>query len=181
MTQQLKDYLIGEHIEGSDEFMRFLYKQEYMYQIMEILQRRTGCDHLSYGYGNYNASVCFLYDSRETENELTDKIRKILEKLKIDPYSVYMTYVNKSGSEKDDLQLLANEISLVSPGLLYYFGKDSSPLDKAVKICEDNGKKWPVSHIILKDDLLNADDKNIKKIVSAKLSRMIASKDILKR
>ena len=180
MRKGLKEYLNKEHIEGSDLFLAFMYKQEYMYYIMNMLENRTGSNCLSYGYGNYNASICFLYDDIETERELTSKIRSILEKLKIDPFSVYITYINKSGSEKDDLQLLMNEVKLIKPRLIYYFYRNNSFLDNIIKMYEKSGEPWPTSYMISKDNLFNSDDKD-KKTVSSKLSKMIAFKDILQR
>lgn len=180
MIKELKEYLITEHPEGYNDLSAFLGKQEYMYQIMDILQHKTGCDRLSYGYGNYNASVCFLYDEKETEQKMVQKIRKVLEKLRVDPFSIYVTYILKSGEEDIDLQLLMNEISLVNPQLMYYFGKDRSILDKARNMYKA-GKQWPLTYSILEDDLFNTDDPDVKKRVSAAFARMIAFKDILKR
>lgn len=125
MTKEVKEYIKTlQPNKDLDLYIKFSYKRDYIEQIMSIMYKDVQ-QKIDYGYGNYNASICFLFENRDLENKLKFDLQEILEKYGIDYYSIYNTYFNKIKSfYSKNIELLSNELLCVKPNIIFYFGNN---------------------------------------------------------
>jgi hypothetical protein len=123
MTKEIKEYVKTlEQNTDLDNYIMFSYKRDYIENIMSIMYKDVKCK-IDYGYGNYNSSICFLFEDKKKEDEIKSNLMEILDNLCIDYYSIYSTYINKVNKlYVRNNELLTNELSCIKPNIIFYFG-----------------------------------------------------------
>ena len=122
----IKQYLINnDSISKQDKNYTINYckKIEYMEQLKQVLINDLH-ETVYSGYGNVNSNICFVFESKEEFESIKPELQSILEKVKLNFWDVYITFVNKTESNYDNKYIyLMHEINAVSPKILYVLGK----------------------------------------------------------
>ena len=170
MNNEVKKYINSLDISEEDkrDFYNFSIRKDYLSRLMSKLIKETN-QKVSFGYGNYNSKICFIFDTKEYESDMEDMVFNFLKSLNIDRYSIYITYVDKAKDYNKKYELLANELNAIRPKIIYYFGEGN--LDELNRIYSQI-TEVPKEYIIPKDTF----NKSKKK-----LNDMIKYKDILRR
>lgn len=121
--------------------LNFCKKTEYLEQLKQSLISELH-EAVSSGYGDVNSKICFIFDSEESFILLKPALQECLEKFKIDLWSVYVTFVNKTKAEySSKYGFLMHEVYAVSPRVLYVISETDesyNALNKTFAIAKVN-------------------------------------------
>ena len=183
MNKEIKEYvnsLNGINISEADkqDFIRFCRKEQYiqglMKQMYEDVHRK-----MHYGYGDYDASIVFVYQNMDVKNRCVKSIETMMNKFSVDIFSTYCTYIDKTDVDYTlKYTLLAYELNCVSPQIVYFICDNEECVDKYNLACSNNG----ISACKVRYVQANVfEQSTISKEILSSLKAMILKKKILRR
>ena len=127
----LRQYLLPLNAASNDKnyTMNFYKKTEYLESLKQEAINDLHC-HISSGYGNVNSNICFIFPDEQSLSVIKVLVQEILEKLKINFWGIYTTFINKTSQEyPKKYNYLMNELNAIKPSIIYIFGNDKCYVD----------------------------------------------------
>ena len=145
--------------------MDFCKKETYRQNLMQAMISEVGDIPVSFGYGNVNANICFVFDNQNTLFVMKPLIQKLLARLKTEFWTLYTTFINKTEVEyPNKIDLLVKEISAVKPQVIYFFCNDDKDIVEFKKMCINNGIAVPKHYLVPMDKLVQDDAESYKEL-----------------
>ena len=127
----LKQYLLSLNTASCDKryTMNFYKKIEYLESLKHEAINDLHCN-ISSGYGNVNSEICFIFSNEQRLLIIKSLIQDILEKLKMNFWSIYTTFIDKSSQEyPKKYNYLMNELNAIKPSIIYVFDNNKNCID----------------------------------------------------
>lgn len=132
VTDDLRQYLLSLNAASEDKryTINFCKKLEYLESLKQEAINDLHC-HISSGYGSVNSNICFIFSDEQSLSVVKSLVQEILEKLKMNFWGIYTTFINKSTHDySKKYNYLMNELNCIKPSIVYVFGKDKSCIDR---------------------------------------------------
>lgn len=167
LLTQTKEYLKTIQIPSNEKnlVMDFCKKEIYRQNLMQVMINEVGDIPVSIGYGNVNANICFIFESEKTLSIMKPLVQKLLNRLQIEFWTLYVTFVNKTEQEyQNKFELLAKEISAVRPKVVYFFCNGDESIVSLKKTFAANGISLPKLYLVPMDKFIQDDDESYKEL-----------------
>ena len=165
MLDKVKQYLSGLSIESDQKryAMNFCKKAFYLNELHEIAIQDTK-EYVCTGYGNVNSKICFVFKDKNKHDTIKPLLQDMLDKFNINPWDVYVTFVNKTQVEYNKkYSFLINEIHAINPGLLYVFDNDDTMYKEIIESFNSRNVSLPEKHFMIDVNELACSDIEVRK------------------
>ena len=180
-TNDLKQYLLSLDTASEDKnySMMFYKKLQYLESIKQTAINDLHC-HISSGYGNVNSKICFVFNNENTLKIIKPLIQDILDKLKINLWSIYITFLDKTEDEySKKYNYLMNELNCINPDIIYVFDNNDSCVNQLKQeFTKYNIYKHNNFFQFIDIKLLSSSELNDRKLLWDSFKYMIGYKDI---
>lgn len=175
---ELMEFLRTIDIDAAEKNFTFDFckKNEYIDGLMNAVMIDTG-DPVSIGYGNINGQIMLVFQDRNSLDILKPAVQESFEKIGIDLWTMYITYVDKTQNDyPKKYNVLMNELNAVKPKILYFIDNTDNHVFNLKAECAKYKVAFPRCLIITPNEIVND-----KKATFAKLKYAVNFKDIFKK
>lgn len=142
--------------------MNFCKKMEYLDNLKKITIKELHEPIIS-GYGNVNSQICIVTKNENAFNIVKPLLQDVLDKLHINMWDIYITYVDKTKKEYSrKFSYLAHELSAIKPKVIYYLDNDENNYNTLLNA-------FKTDNINISDDAISIHYVDIKKLGSSEV------------
>lgn len=164
MLDNMRQYLSALSIPAEQKryAMNFCKKMSYLNELRDAAIQDVQ-DYICTGYGNVNSNICFIFKDKQCYDVVHALLQEMLEKFHINPWDVYVTFVDKSQKEYNKkYAYLANEIHAINPGLLYVFDTNESMYQEIINAFQMRNIALPEKHFTVDVQKLASTDTDVR-------------------
>jgi hypothetical protein len=164
MLDNIKEYLsaLDIPIEQKRYAMNFCKKIDYLENLQSIAAQEVN-EYVCTGYGNPNSKICFLFKDKETYDTVRPLVQDILSKFDINPWDVYITFVNKTSCEySKKYSYLINEIHAVGSKFLCMFDNNDIVYKEVINEFLTNNVNLPDKYFLIDIQKLGSIEENVR-------------------
>lgn len=180
MLDKMRQYLSALTIPSEQKryAMNFCKKMKYLNELQTIAIQDTN-EYICTGYGNINSKICFVFKDKTTYDVIKPLIQNVLDKLNVNSWDVYITFVDKTKSEYNKkYSFLINEIHAVGAKLLYVFDKDDVMYNQIINAFDLRNVNLPDKHFLIDVQKFASTDEEDRKYLWNMLKYLINYKEI---
>ena len=180
MLNEMRQYLSALTIDTEQKryAMNFCKKIQYLEELRHIAVQDTG-EHICTGYGNVNSRICLVFENKEKYDLIKSIIATTLEKFQLNPWNVYITFVDKTKSEYDKkYSFLINEIHAIGADLMLIFDTDERLYDEITNAFNVRNISLPEKHFFIDVNKLASIEQEDRKVLWNAFKYLINYKEI---
>ena len=182
MLNKIRQYLsdLTVSVEQKRYAMSFCKKIKYLNELHSIAIQDVN-DYVCTGYGNVNSKTCLIFKDKTSYDVIKPLIQEIMDKLNINSWDVYITFVNKTKDEYNKkYSFLVNEVHAIGPKLLYVFDNNTDIYNQIIDTFNVYNISLPEKHFMINIQDLYSSDEKIRKDLWNMLKYLINYKELKK-
>ena len=178
MLDNIRQYTLAIPSEQKRYAMNFCKKINYLNELRDTAAQDIQ-EYICSGYGNVNSRICFVFKNSNHYNAIKPLLQEILDKLHINSWDVYVTFVDKSKKEYSKKYLfLINELHAINPGLLYIFDKDKEMYKDIISYFIVKNIDLPEKYFFIDVQKITSTDTEVRKELWGMFKYLINYKEI---
>lgn len=156
--------------------MNFCKKMEYLDNLKKITIKELHEPIIS-GYGNVNSQICIVTKNENAFNIIKPLLQDVLDKLHINMWDIYITYVDKTKKEYNrKFSYLVHELSAIKPKVIYYLDNDEENYNALLNAFKTDNINIDIHYVDIKK--LGSSDVEDRKYLWEVFKHMIKFKEV---